>query len=1149
MQNTQFDSRGYDNSADNSPRAPLERKPRRLARLLDGPAAWLVTFLVIPALLAAILLLPPVSLLDRLETFTYTRIGAAGGVVRDSDGTLVNFPSEGLAAGLFATLESTPRETFMNPQPGSSLYDAANALPSTLTARSPFYDLKVRGSEPSLVDLRVQIPNLPAEESGPAYETLALYQWTGSEWLHVPATVRAEEDIIEAEVTGSPDAFLVVQTTPGAPQVMASMAFDATLPEGVQVTSESKPGLMLRGDGALEASNGFAPPNTGSTMPIVRNWEADSNGDPANVRTDLLNNMLADPGQIDVQVDAIEQTVVQNDYAGIVIDYRGVDAVPTARADFVYFVSRVADRLHAGNKQLALRVEAPAQESVDSWNTKAYDWSALGKVVDTLIVPAPRDPRAYRPDGEMASLLRFSTSQVENDKLQFELSGYSMESSGNYLLPKGYQEALRPLLNDISLDNDDGEVTLTLDNPQLLSQVDWSDEIGMYIYSYLDDQGLERTVYIESAGSLNHKLAMMQNYNVRSVKLDVPLSGDVDPEVWALLREYQEGNLLSNAYGQLQVAYTVYDENDELVTQEVLPLDSPSMTFSAPEGDDVRVEAQLVNSQETAISAAKTTQLALSGSSARTSRRSVARTGDSTEADVSDDLLAATEDALETARAGDGQVAAASTGDARVNVAQVVNVRGGPGTNYNTLGQITPGNNYPITGINGRGDWVQIDYGNGQNGWVINQLVTAAGNINDVAVITDVPAPPQPLAAAPAPAAAPAEEAPAGEAPTEETPAEGAPEEAPPEEAPATEAPVAAPVVSAPPPTGGGSFGYGIQAHMVHNNMENQVMTSIQGMGFNWVKQQIEWKVFEGSPGAIDFGSSDGIINAANASGINVLFSIVNAPAWAREDGFDGSVGGPPVDPQTYANFVGAVASKYCGTSLKAIEVWNEQNLHYEWGNMPLDPAAYMNLLRPAYASIKAACPEMQVISGALTPTGNNGGVAIDDFQYLEGMFNNGLAQYADGIGAHPSGYNVPASVTWEGACEAIQVSGNNFNGPCNNPHHSWSFRSTMEGYRNLANIYGAGNLLIWPTEFGWAAGGAFDDRYAYANDNDYNEQAEWTVEAYQMMKSWGWVGPAFLWNLNFRVVANGTEKAQWGIVDPGWGPLPAYNALAAMPK
>jgi hypothetical protein len=164
-------------------------------------------------------------------------------------------------------------------------------------------------------------------------------------------------------------------------------------------------------------------------------------------------------------------------------------------------------------------------------------------------------------------------------------------------------------------------------------------------------------------------------------------------------------------------------------------------------------------------------------------------------------------------------------------------------------------------------------------------------------------------------------------------------------------------------------------------------------------------------------------------------------------------------------------------------------------------------------------------------------------------MFQAGLNNYMDGVGSHPSGYNVPPSVTWEGACEAIQKNGNSFNGACDSPHHSWSFRSTMEGYRNIMNVYGASNKLVWPTEFGWAAGGAYNPAYKYADDNSFEEQAQWTVEAYQMMRAWGWVGPAFLWNLNFRVVSDGTEKAQWGIVDNGWGPLPAYSALQAMPK
>jgi len=106
-----------------------------------------------------------------------------------------------------------------------------------------------------------------------------------------------------------------------------------------------------------------------------------------------------------------------------------------------------------------------------------------------------------------------------------------------------------------------------------------------------------------------------------------------------------------------------------------------------------------------------------------------------------------------------------------------------------------------------------------------------------------------------------------------------------------------------------------------------------------------------------------------------------------------------------------------------------------------------------------------------------------------------------------------------------------------------------MEGYRQIMVENGASNKLVWATEFGWAIGPAVNNNYGYANDNDANEQAQWTVTAYQMMKAWGWAGPAFLWNLNFRVTNPGSEMGQWGIVDQGWGPLPVYSALRDMPK
>ena len=1066
---------------------------RGLGQILDGPGAWLLTFVVLPVLVLLVLFLPPVSLMDRLQSVTSTRISAAGGAITDDDGTVVNFPPEGLQSSISASITSAPRPEFIEGQAGKEAYEAARNLPDYLIPKSPYYEVELKGTEPTQSVLSVPIPN----DSLP-YETLGLYSWTGSEWVHLPSQVLVEDDIVESRLEFVPRSFMVMQTVPAVPAVTADLDVGETLPEGAYVASMAVSGLQLRGDGALE---GEAPVNTGSTVPVVRNW----NGDV--VRTDLINNLLIDPGLQENQIVAIEQTLDRNGYPGVILDYRGVDAIPSARADYVFLVSRLAERLHANNKTLGVRVQPPTQVSTEDWDTLGYDWAGLGAVVDQLIIPAPVDPMAYAPGGQMDALMEWATDQVERRKIQIELPAQSVERSGNYLLPLGYAEALKPLLSQVISEGGDGQqITLSLDNPRLRSSVIWDDQIGMYYYTYLDDQGNERTVYLETAGSIGKKLQDLAAYNVRKISLAAPDVNDVDPNIWNVLLQFQQGGDLSGVLSQLSVAYTLYDENGNVVGQEVRPIDNPRVTIQPSSTENIRVEAQILNSNGVPLASAQPATLSLG-------TRSSSEPADTEQPAAAEEGDAATAEPQAVAAAATTEVASANAPDGpSVSSGQLINVRGGPGTAYQVVGQVSPGQYYAVTGKNEDNDWWQIDF-NGQQGWVIDQLVSASGAANDVAVVTDIPE--LPVAAA----------------------------------ADTSSAAGSAPVVAAPAPTGGGSFGYGIQAHMVHNDQAGQVMASVQGMGFNWVKQQVEWSVFEGSEGAIDFGALDGIVNAANGAGISVLFSVVNSPAWARESGYDASVGGPPADPQKYANFVGAMAGHYCGGALKAIEVWNEENLHYEWGNKALNAADYVALLAPAYASIKAACPSMYVISGALTPAGNNPGKAVDDFTYLEQMFQAGLNNYIDGVGAHPSGYNVPASVTWEEACAAIQVSGNSFNGACDSPHHSWSFRSTMEGYRNIMNVYGASDKKIWPTEFGWAAGGAYNPAYKYADDNSFEEQAEWTVEAYQMMKNWGWVGPAFLWNLNFRVVANGSEKAQWGIVDPGWGPLPAYSALAAMPK
>ncbi len=349
--------------------------------------------------------------------------------------------------------------------------------------------------------------------------------------------------------------------------------------------------------------------------------------------------------------------------------------------------------------------------------------------------------------------------------------------------------------------------------------------------------------------------------------------------------------------------------------------------------------------------------------------------------------------------------------------------------------------------------------------------------------------------------------------------------------------PAAAPVAAAP-----AGFGYGIQVHAPDG--DQRAVDAVADIGFNWVKQQVEWFRYEGAPGQANFSGLDNLVNQANAKGINVLFSVVKAPDWARPGNTDRGVAGPPADPNTMADFMGRMAAHFRGR-VRAYEVWNEQNLHYEWGNEPLSAGRYVQLLCASYRAIKAADPNAVVVSGAMTPTGINSHLAIDDVTYLNQMYAAGLRGCANAVGAHPSGYNKPATagVGWSAPGKT------DFSG-----HRSFYFQGTMLAYRNVMVRNGDGGKKIWPTEFGWASventGAGPAPGYGYAGQNSEGEQAQYLVDAFNLARRWGFVGPMFVWNLNFAPVAGpADEKAAFSIVRNDWAPRPAYERLKSMPK
>lgn len=311
--------------------------------------------------------------------------------------------------------------------------------------------------------------------------------------------------------------------------------------------------------------------------------------------------------------------------------------------------------------------------------------------------------------------------------------------------------------------------------------------------------------------------------------------------------------------------------------------------------------------------------------------------------------------------------------------------------------------------------------------------------------------------------------------------------------------------VAAPPVLARYPFGYGVQVSRGDAAIE---ANDIKSLGFNWVKVQVVWREMEPSKGNLQLGGLDSFVGTMNSNGIKVLLSVVKAPDWSRPINKDGGEG-PPDNMQDAADFMGALASRYCNKGVGAIEMWNENNLRVEWNDKRgISADLAMDMMKRAYKSIGDNCPKDIVrVSAAPTPTGGDGGrTAIDDLAWMDLLYQRGLKDYSDAIGVHPSGFCNPPDIQWNTL-------------PTNrcgrNPHRSEYFRSTLESYHALMVRYGDGSKQLWPTEFGWPVGTGGGAHPAGQN-NDAETVAGWYAQAYTLAKSWGWVGPMFAWQWDF---------------------------------
>ncbi len=311
----------------------------------------------------------------------------------------------------------------------------------------------------------------------------------------------------------------------------------------------------------------------------------------------------------------------------------------------------------------------------------------------------------------------------------------------------------------------------------------------------------------------------------------------------------------------------------------------------------------------------------------------------------------------------------------------------------------------------------------------------------------------------------------------------------------------------------------------------------VQAMGFTWVKQKFAWREIEGiEKGQFDWYRSDYIVEETEKAGLKLLVRLDQQPYWSEPADNQWQENGPPGDLQDYADFCGAVATRYRGR-VGAYQVWNEPNLSREWGNRPPDPAAYTDLLAACYRAIKAADPAAVVVSAGLAPTGTVSAGAMPDTDFLQGMYEAGAAAYFDVLGVNAPGYKAPPELD-PAEAEADAYGGGRW----------FAFRH-VEDMRALMVANGDGRKQVAILEMGWTLDQVNPDYSWHAVDEP--TQADYLVRAYRYAaENWQpWIGLMTTIYIADWEWTPENEQWWWAIVLPNGTPRAAYYALKEMEK
>ena len=454
------------------------------------------------AVLVAVFVLPPLSLLDRL----------GGG---DDDAPGAN------------EIRATAR-------------DDLPELPEGLVAHSSLYDIRAGENLVGPFNLTVQLSQHTTDGSN-----LAFYTYRDGGWQRLSSVTPTNDgSAAQGEVSEVPENVAVLRRTALASTLALVVgpgeAVDPAAPAAAAVSVlAARPSSV----GTIEYDQEALEDARGQDRAVYLGVTA-----PPGHAAQAVDSILASQELMDTHVEAIVEAVTLMQAAGVHLDYATVEE--SRRDAFAAFVVALNERLKAEGRGLVVTV--PAEAGLDG----GYDWATLSGAASALWLRGPDDRSVYYQQVEQV-LNAAQEQEIDLSRVSLYVDRSSRERAADGVRRISLRDALTLASEvstrlDVAIEAGDA-VTISgtnLDRDAGNSGLQWDDTARAVTFSYIG-RGGSRTVWIENRFSMAFRMDLARRFALGGLVVGGAARDDALPALWEPIATYLgDGTLrLETPYG------------------------------------------------------------------------------------------------------------------------------------------------------------------------------------------------------------------------------------------------------------------------------------------------------------------------------------------------------------------------------------------------------------------------------------------------------------------------------------------------------------------------------------------------------------------------------------------------------------------------